>query len=292
MLEEELHGRVRDDGATHLGPHEIFDVLGDGGETEGVFAGALRQRKEEVCRIIKLHELPSLVDDEETAFLFGADDIPDVIENDVHGDGAELVLEVANVEDNHLIININIRLLGEDAREGAGGVFAETLSELGTGALHVEQCIIKIDNGGRGGLVGERVGSDAGASIGVDEGLVEIRLFIGSEGRNGLTVGSSDIAAEHEAEEAVEGDEISLESIICILSVDDLWQVEGVDADIGIEREADVGAADGVAELLIFILGVDNENLGANHHGAERLELDGEGLASAGLGEDDHVGVF
>lgn len=31
LFQEKLHGRVRDDSATHLATHEVFDVLGDGG---------------------------------------------------------------------------------------------------------------------------------------------------------------------------------------------------------------------------------------------------------------------
>ena len=43
---------------------------------------------------------------------------------------------------------------------------------------------------------------------------------------------------------------------------------------------------------MIFVFGVDNEDLGANHHGAKGLKLDSKGFAGAGLGEDGHVGVF
>ena len=138
LFEEKLHGGVGDDGAAHFSAHEVFDVLSDGGEAEVVFACALSEGEEEVGGVFELHELPGFVDDEEAAFLFGADDVPDVGEDDIHGDGAKLVFEVADVEDDHLVINVDIRLLGEDASKGASGVFAEALREAGAGAFHVE----------------------------------------------------------------------------------------------------------------------------------------------------------
>ena len=112
--------------------------MGDGGETKVVFAGALGETEEEVGGIVVFHELPGLVNDEKAALLLGADNVPDVGKDNIHGDGAEFILKVADVEDDHRVVNINVGLLGEDAREGAGGVFAEALSELGTGATHME----------------------------------------------------------------------------------------------------------------------------------------------------------
>ena len=154
LFEKELDGGVGDDGTTHFARHEILDVLGDGGETEIVFPGAFGERKEEVGGIVVFHELPGLVDDENAFFLLGTDDVPDVGKDDVHGDRAKLVLEVANVEDDHLVVDVDVGLLGENASEGASGIFAETLGELGTSAFHVEESVIEIDDGRRGGLVG------------------------------------------------------------------------------------------------------------------------------------------
>ena len=115
-----------------------------------------------------MHELPSLINDEEAAFLFSADDVPDVGEDDIHGDRAKFVFEVADVEDDHLVIDVDVRLLREDASEGAGGVFAEALSKRGAGAFHVEEGVVEVDDGGRSGLVGEGVGGDAGAGVSVN----------------------------------------------------------------------------------------------------------------------------
>ncbi len=107
-----------------------------------------------------------------------------------------------------------------------------------------------------------------------------------------MAVGGDLVTAKHEAEEAVEGDKISAESVIGIFAIDDFREVERVNADIGVEREANIAAADGVAELLVFVFWVDNEDLGADHHRAKGFELDGERFTSTGFREDDEVGVF
>lgn len=91
LFEEELHGGVGDDGTAHFSGHEIFDVLGDGGEAEVVFASAFGEGEEEVGGVFELHKLPGFVDDEETAFLFGADNVPNMREDDIHGDRAKFV---------------------------------------------------------------------------------------------------------------------------------------------------------------------------------------------------------
>ena len=180
LFEQELHGRVGDDGAAHFARHEIFDVLGDGGEAEVVFAGALGEGEKEIGGIFVFHELPGFVYEEEAFLLLGADGVPDVGEDNVHGDGAEFVFEVADVEDDHLIVDVDVALLGEDASEGASGVFAQAAGEFGAAAAHVGEGVVEVDDGGGGGDVSEGVAGDAGAGVGVDEGLVEVGFFVGA----------------------------------------------------------------------------------------------------------------
>lgn len=108
MFQKKLHGGVRDDSAAHFATHKVFDVLSDSGETEVVFAGALGETEEEVCGIVVFHELPGLIDDEEAAFLIGADNVPDMGKNNIHSDWTEFVFEVADVEDDHLVIDVDI----------------------------------------------------------------------------------------------------------------------------------------------------------------------------------------
>ena len=70
--------------------------------------------------------------------MFGTNDVPDVGKYDVHGYGAKLVFKVADVKDDHLIVDVDIGLLREDACECASGIFAKALSELRASAFHVK----------------------------------------------------------------------------------------------------------------------------------------------------------
>ena len=96
----------------------------------------------------------------------------------------------------------------------------------------MEESVVEVDDGGRGGLVGEGVGGDAGASVSVDEGLVEISFFVRSEGCGRLAVRGG--ATEHEAEEAVQSDEVGAKSVVGVFTIDDFGKVEWIDADVGV----------------------------------------------------------
>ena len=69
-------------------------------------------------------------------------------------------------------------------------------------------------------------------------------------------------------------------------------QVEGVDVVRRRAGEADVLAADGLADAPVLVLGVDHVVLDAEHQRPQRLDLAGVGLAGAALREDDLVGVL
>ena len=239
-----------------------------------------------------LHELPGLIYDQEATFLLGADHIPDVAEHDIHGHRAKFILEIANIENHHRIIDVDIGLLGENTSKGARSVFAQTLGQLWARAAHMRQGIIEMDDGGWSALVSQRITGDASAGIGINQCLVEIGLLVGSQSGDDLTIWSDLVATEHQAEEAMQSDEVGTEGVIGVLTIDDFGQVEGVDADVGIEAETDITATHGVAKALIFILGVDNQDFGTNHHGADSFELDREGFTSTRFGEDHEVGVF
>lgn len=137
LLEEELHGRVGNDGATHFTAHEVFHILSNSGETKIILTGALSKAEEEVGGIVVFHELPGLINNEKAAFLLSTNDVPDVRKNNIHSDRAKLIFEVADIKDNHLIIDVDVALLGENTSEGTSGVFAKTLSELWSSATHV-----------------------------------------------------------------------------------------------------------------------------------------------------------
>ncbi len=68
-------------------------------------------------------------------------------------------------------------------------------------------------------------------------------------------------------------------------------QVERVERDRAGAGEGEVGAADRLAEALVFVLGVDDEDLDALIEEAQRFEFGEVALAGAGAGEDDAVVV-
>lgn len=111
--------------------------MSDGGETEIVFTGAFGETEKKVGRIVVFHELPSFVDDEETAFLLGAYNVPNMREDDIHSNWSKFVFEVANIEHDHWIVDVDIGLLGENPSKRTSCVFAEALGKLWACATHV-----------------------------------------------------------------------------------------------------------------------------------------------------------
>ena len=144
-----MHRGVGDDGPTHARSHEVLDVLGDGGDAQVVFAGAFGQAEHEVGRVFVLHELPGFIDDEDAFFLVGLGLVPDVIEHDVHGYRSQFVFQVADIEDDHRVIDVDVALLAEDAGESTASVFAQTLRQLWSGATHVQERVVQIEDGRR-----------------------------------------------------------------------------------------------------------------------------------------------
>ena len=151
----------------------------------------------------------------------------------------------------------------------------------------MEESIVKIDDSGWSALVGQGVTGDTGASVGVDEGLVEVCFFVGGEAD--LT---GDGSTKHETKETVQGDEVGAEGVVGVFVVDDFGKIKRINTDVGIETEPDVATANGIAEFLVLIFGVDNDDFGTDHHRADSFKLDSERLTSAGFSKDDKIGVF
>ena len=139
LFEQELHGRVGDNGAAHFAAHEILNVLGDGSETKVVFAGALGERlKRKLAESSYFMSCQASSTMRRRRFCWARTTFQ-MWERIIYiATGAKFVLEVADVENDHRVVDVDVGLLGEDTSEGAGGVFAEALGELGTGATHME----------------------------------------------------------------------------------------------------------------------------------------------------------
>ena len=70
--------------------------------------------------------------------------------------------------------------------------------------------------------------------------------------------------------------EIRTEGIVSLIAVDDTWQVKWVNTGVRAKAKADIAAANRIAELLLLVLGVDNEYFAADHHASKSLELYGK----------------
>lgn len=152
--------------------------------------------------------------------------------------------------------------------------------------------IVKIDDGRWSALVGERITSNAGARVGINQSLVEVSFFVGGEGGDDLAIRADLIPSEHETEEAVQSDEVGAESVVSVFIVDNFWKIEGVNANIGVETEPDITAADSVTEALVFVFWIDDDNFAAHHHGTESFELHRKRFTSTGFSENNKIGIF
>ena len=66
-----------------------------------------------------------------------ASDIPDMTKDDIHGYRTQFIFEVADIKDNHTVVDVDIALLREYTSEGTGSVFTQALCEIWTSATHM-----------------------------------------------------------------------------------------------------------------------------------------------------------
>ncbi len=71
-----------------------------------------------------MHELPGLVDHQDTFFLLGFDTVPDVVEGNVHTNRSKFIFEVADIEYHKVTAQIHIALLAKDTTKRTLGVAA------------------------------------------------------------------------------------------------------------------------------------------------------------------------
>ena len=114
MFEEHFNSRVGDNGFTVRGVKKIVDVLRDDGNAEIVFTGTFNKTLKDFGRVFVTHEIPSLVNDEESFFKIFSDLSPDVVEDDEHDDRADFITQFSESKDGNRSININIGLLVKD----------------------------------------------------------------------------------------------------------------------------------------------------------------------------------
>jgi hypothetical protein len=128
--------------------------------------------------------------------------------------------------------------------------------------------------------VGQRVVGDAGFGVGFDQRRVQVGFFAWAQCRHhGALLPPMHLglgAAHHQAQQAVQGDQVGAQRVVGFFGVDDRGKSNGLMRVANFQAQAHIGAADGVAHALVFVFRVDNEYLGAEHHAAQRFQLDGE----------------
>lgn len=125
MLQKKLNRGIRDDRLSLVGIDEILDILRDGRHAEIVLPGPFDQSLHEEGTILVPHDVPSLVDDEESLLIGAPDGIPDIIQYDVHRHRTQGLIEVADREYHQSLLEIDIRPVREDSGEDSSDVGLE-----------------------------------------------------------------------------------------------------------------------------------------------------------------------
>ena len=177
LLEEELYRRVRDDGLTIRRTHEVLHILRNRRHTESVFAGALHETKEELRAIFVLHDIPRLIDDEIATLLARTRDIPHIVQEDIHRDRTQYLIEIAHREDDESFLQVDVGCMGEHSGKYSEYIFFQAIDDTAR-ALHgleyrvevfEERDLLSLDR-----IVVHR---DALQRVGRDEGFFDDGLF-------------------------------------------------------------------------------------------------------------------
>ena len=205
--------------------------------------------------------------------------VPDVVRDDVHRHRLEFVLHVAHREDDELLFEVDVGRLVHESRPRAARVFRETLDQ-GLASLHAGEHLFKVGEQRRLGAGEVGIAGNIFERIGLADGAVDDGVLFGRK------------AAEHDAEEADERDDVGAQNILRILVLFYRREVERIDVMFGGERDMERAAAGRLRELFVFALGVDDDDIRAEHERAQDLKLRRIALAGAGLREDDGIVVL
>lgn len=279
LFEEHLDGRV----GNHREPvrrlEKVAHILGNSSKPQVVLSAALGEREEEGRRILRLHHPPRLVHHQHALFKCSAHHIPDVVHDDVHGDWLELILHVADGENDKLLVNVHVGRLIEKARPGALRVLIEALGQR-LASLHPREHQIKVRKQ-RGGLA---------RKVGVGGDVFE-RVSLGnSRVNNGVLLRRE--TAEHDAKKPHEVDNVGAQDIGRSLVLAGEGQVKGINVVLGSQRNVEVAPARRFRHVLILAFGVNHNDINIKHETAQDFQLGGIGLACPRLGKGDRVVIF
>ncbi len=129
LFQKELDRRVSDDRLPVGGSHEVLDILCDRRHSQPILTCSLHETEEELRTIFVLHDIPGFVDNEHTLALTGSGNIPHVVEEDIHRDRTEYLIEITYREHHESSLEIDIGWLRERSCKYSKDVFFYTFSE-------------------------------------------------------------------------------------------------------------------------------------------------------------------
>jgi hypothetical protein len=77
-------------------------------DSEAILTSTFHKTEEELGTIFVLHDVPCLIYNEHALTFTRASNVPDIVEEDIHGDRAEDIIEISNREDDESILEIDI----------------------------------------------------------------------------------------------------------------------------------------------------------------------------------------
>src|SRR3989344_257359 len=241
---------------------EVVHVLRDRREAEIVFTAAFRDTEEEGGGILRLHHPPRLVDDEQSLTEFLAHGVPDVVRDDVHRDRLQVIFHVAHAKDNQLLVHVHVRRPVHKARPRSLRVFRKTCDQR-LAPLHAGEHELEVGKKWRLDRREVRGGGEVFESIGLRDRLIDDRVFFRRE------------AAEHDAEETDERDDVVAQDVGGGLVLARDGEIERVNVVLGGERDVEIAAADGFREIFVFALWVNDDDFRIEHEGAQDLQFRG-----------------
>jgi hypothetical protein len=100
--------------------------------------------------------------------------------------------------------------------------------------------------------------------------------------------------SEHESEESYHVHDSATQEVsrMRLRILESSRQVERIDFFIAIQADIEIRPSYSIHERPIFVLGVEDDDIGAEHERTKYLELDGERFSSTRLREDTHIRVL
>ena len=261
MFQEQLDGRICDDGAAVGRAQEVLDVLGDRGNAEIVFACAFHETEQERRTVVVFHHDPRLINEKEALREFRADEVPDIVQDHKHPNGAQFLFKIPDREDDQAIADVDVGWLIKKPGETTFGVFIKFFRHI-LRTLEVAQDGLKVAQN-RWFLACE-LGSrdDFPGRIGFRDCPVEERIFFGRH------------FPKHEFQQACESHDVRPKDVRRVFAFRDERDVEWVDVFMRRERNIEHAPRERFRKPSILIFRINHNNhLNARHERTDDLKF-------------------